>query len=320
VPEVWELPGALDGERVDRAVALLSGVSRREVNDWLDAGKVTIGGRVITSHSRKVRAGERVSVDVPLAAGPRAIPDADATVEVAVVWSDDQVVVVDKPAGVVVHPGAGNRTGTLVHGLLARFPDLAALAESAVSEGRDRPGIVHRLDKGTSGLLMVARTDRARLSLGAQLSRRKVGREYVALVHGTVEADSGLIDAPLGRSDRDPTRMRVQADGRLARTRYQVEARHDLPVPTTLMRCRLETGRTHQIRVHLESIGHAVVGDDRYGSRTAGWRPLPPGRSFLHAAALSFDHPISGERLSFSAPLPDDLLSVLAEVNHSAPP
>lgn len=322
MPEVWELPGALDGERVDRAVALLSGVSRREVNDLLDAGRVNIDGRVITSHSRKVRAGERVSVDVPLAAGPRAIPEADAAIDVAVVWNDDQVIVVDKPAGLVVHPGAGNRTGTLVHGLLARFPDLAALAEAAdVSEGRDRPGIVHRLDKGTSGLLMVARTDRARLSLGAQLARRKVGREYVALVHGTVEADSGLIDAPLGRSDRDPTRMRVQADGRLARTRYQVEARLDLPVPTTLVRCRLETGRTHQIRVHLESIGHAVVGDDRYGSRVgAGWRPLPPGRTFLHAAALSFDHPISGERLSFSAPLPEDLLSVLAQVNHSAPP
>jgi len=260
-------------------------------------------------------------------------------VEVTVVWSDDQVIVVDKPAGLVVHPGAGNRSRTLVHGLLARFPDLAALADGAGGRrddpggpggqggDKDRPGIVYRLDKGTSGLLMVARTREARVALTTQLAARQVGREYVALVAGAVEADAGLIDAPLGRADRDPTRMRVEAGGRPARTRYQVEGRYEgatvdgvaaeLAGRTTLLRCRLETGRTHQIRVHLASIGHPVVGDRRYaghggsGGGAAGWNPLPADRHFLHAATLAFDHPGTGERLSFSSPLPPDLQVVL---------
>jgi 23S rRNA pseudouridine1911/1915/1917 synthase len=238
------------------------------------------------------------------------LPGADADVAVPVVWSDDQVIVVDKPAGVVVHPGAGNPVGTLVHGLLARFPDLAERAGMP-----DRPGIVHRLDKGTSGLLMVARTDEARAALVAQLGRRQVGRQYITLVAGTVDADAGLVDAPLGRAPHDPTRFRVQVGGRPARTRYRVEARYVQPAPTTLVRCQLETGRTHQIRVHLASIGHPVVGDERYGRKDIdGWRPLPPGRLFLHAAVLSFDHPVTGERLSFSSPLPGDLRRVLEAI------
>jgi 23S rRNA pseudouridine1911/1915/1917 synthase len=318
MPEVWQLPGALDGERLDRAVALLSGASRREVNDLLDAGRVSIGGRVAVSHSRRVRTGDIVSLEVPVPSPQVEVPAADTGVDVPVVWSDDQVIVVDKPAGVVVHPGAGNRAGTLVHGLIARFPDLAALAEAAEGpEARQRPGIVHRLDKGTSGLLMVARTPEARAELVSQLALRRVGREYLALVLGRVESDAGLVDAPLGRSDRDPTRMRVQAGGRSARTRYQVEARHQRPVPTTLLRCRLETGRTHQIRVHLASIGHPVIGDDRYGRKgVESGLALPSGRVFLHAAILSFDHPVSRERLSFFSPLPDDLREVLEGVSH----
>jgi 23S rRNA pseudouridine1911/1915/1917 synthase len=317
--EVWELPGALDGERLDRAVALLSGASRREVNDLLDAGKVSIGGQVAASHSRRVRTGEIVTLDSPDRSREREVPAADAGVDVPVVWSDDQVIVVDKPAGMVVHPGAGTRSGTLVQGLVARFPDLAELAEAAEDpEARLRPGIVHRLDKGTSGLLMVARTPEARAELGSQLARRQVGREYLALVLGRVESDAGLIDAPLGRSDRDPTRMGVQAGGRSARTGYQVEARYQQPVPTTLLRCRLETGRTHQIRVHLSSIGHPVVGDERYGlKRVEGGLSLPPGRVFLHAAVLAFDHPVSHQRLSFFSPLPEDLAGVLERVSNS---
>jgi 23S rRNA pseudouridine1911/1915/1917 synthase len=307
VAEEWELPGALDGERLDRAVALLSGATRRQVNDLLDAGHVSVGGRVVASRSRKVRAGEVIALDAPIPRGAPVRPDADAAVAVPVIWNDADVIVVDKPAGVVVHPGAGNPAGTLVHGLLARFPDLAESGGAS-----DRPGIVHRLDKGTSGLLMVARNPDAQAALAAQLARRQVGREYLTLVRGTVESDAGLVDAPLGRSERDPTRFRVQAGGRPARTRYQVEARYDLPVPTTLLRCRLETGRTHQIRVHLASIGHPVVGDDRYGpKRLDGWPPLPPGRLFLHAAFLSFEHPVTGERLSFSSSLPADLSGVL---------
>ncbi len=233
--------------------------------------------------------------------------------DVTVVWSDDEVIVVDKPAGLVVHPGAGNRSGTLIQGLLARFPDLAGLAERPGGDGdRDRPGVVHRLDKGTSGLLMVARTEVARTSLASQLASRTVGREYVTLVRGTVAADSGLIDAPLGRDGRDPTRIQVLASGRPARTRYRVDERFDEPALSTLLCCRLETGRTHQIRVHLASIGHPVVGDERYGPKVlSSWQPLPSGRPFLHAATLVFDHPVTGARLSFSSPLPADLKAVL---------
>jgi 23S rRNA pseudouridine1911/1915/1917 synthase len=314
------VPAALDGERVDRALALVTGLSRREVNVVLDGGRVSIGRRVVTSHSRKVRAGERLTIEGDLDPERSAGPAGDPSIEVPVVYADEHVVVVDKPAGLVVHPGHGNREGTLVHGLLALFPDLFGLA---TGDTVDRPGIVHRLDKGTSGLLVVARTAEARDGLIEQLSRRSVERRYLALVLGRVDADEGVIDAPLGRSDIEPSRIRVQAGGREARTRYQVLGRMDQPAPTTLIRCRLETGRTHQIRVHLASIGHPVAGDDRYGGRRAvlarGLEDLlPPGRPFLHAAGLGFRHPVSGQDLRFSSDLPADLATVLASIN--APP
>jgi 23S rRNA pseudouridine1911/1915/1917 synthase len=231
----------------------------------------------------------------------------DPAVEVPVVWHDNQVIVVDKPAGLVVHPGAGNPEATLVHGLLARFPDLVDL-------GGDRPGIVHRLDKGTSGLMVVARTPDAQASLTQQLASRRMTREYVTLVAGNIESDAGLIDAPLGRSDADPTKIRVQSGGRDARTRYAVESRFDHPIVATLLKCRLETGRTHQIRVHLASIGHPVIGDDRY----RGPRLDALTRPFLHASALAFEHPHTGQRLDFLSPLPEDLRSVLATISHRA--
>lgn len=304
----WQVPGVLDGERVDRAVATLSGLSRRAVNELLDAGQVAVGGRQVTAHSRKVRTGERIVVTGPVDVEAEPAIEPDPAVDVRVVWHDDQVIVVDKPAGLVVHPGAGNPSGTLVQGLLARFPDLAAAGDQP-----ERPGIVHRLDKGTSGLLMVARTPEARLALVDQLARRQVERRYVTVVDGVIEEDSGLIDAPLGRSERDHTRIRVQAGGRPARTHYEVVSRFDRPAPATELRCRLETGRTHQIRVHLASIGHPVVGDDRYGSASrTGWGSLLPARPFLHAGSLAFDHPSSGERMRFSSELPDDLVAVLA--------
>jgi 23S rRNA pseudouridine1911/1915/1917 synthase len=318
-PEAWELPGALDGERLDRAVALLTGCSRRQADELIEGGLVSVGERVMVSRTRRVRAGERLTVAGPLFQTGSPELQGDASVEVPVVWNDDDVIVVDKPGGLVVHPGAGNRSRTLVQGLLARFPDLAELTDSAgAGPDDDRPGIVHRLDKGTSGLLMVARTRAARSGLTAQLAARQVGREYVALVVGAVDADAGLIDAPLGRSDRDPMQIRIQAGGRPARTRYRVEERYSRPGPTTLLRCRLETGRTHQIRVHLASIGHPVVCDRRYGGQApGGWHPLPADRHFLHAATLAFDHPVTGERLSFSSALPRDLQTVLDEVRGS---
>lgn len=312
--EPFRVPSALDGERLDRTLALLTGLSRREVNALLDAGKVSVGGHLTTSRSRKVRDGEEVAVHGPLPSGERQPLEAEPTVDVPVLWSDEDVVVVDKPAGLVVHPGAGSRHGTLVQGLLARFPDIAGAGGDV-----DRPGIVHRLDKGTSGLLVVARTPEAFASLGTQIANRTVGREYLALVLGTIDSDEGLIDAPLGRSDVEATRMRVQSGGRPARTEYEVVERYIEPAEATLVTCRLQTGRTHQIRVHFASIGHAVVGDERYGSRKLGnWEPLPRGRPFLHAAKLEFDHPKTGERLRFNSPTPSDLTAVLAAISHAA--
>jgi 23S rRNA pseudouridine1911/1915/1917 synthase len=304
--EEWEIPTALDGERVDRAIAITTGLSRHAVGELIDEGSISIGGRVVTSRSRRVRQGETLTVvgGVPVLSEPRV--QADPSVEVPVVWHDDQVIVVDKPAGLVVHPGAGNPEGTLVHGLLARFPDLARL-------GGDRPGVVHRLDKGTSGLMVVARTADAQAALVRQLASRRMTREYTTLVSGRVESDAGLIDAPLGRSDADPTKIRVHTPGRAARTRYQVESRFDEPIAATLLRCRLETGRTHQIRVHLASIGHPVVGDERY----RGPRIDHLTRPFLHASALAFDHPRTGERVDLLSPLPGDLGSVLATIRHA---
>jgi 23S rRNA pseudouridine1911/1915/1917 synthase len=232
-------------------------------------------------------------------------PEADPGVAVEVVYADDDVVVVNKPPGLVVHPGSGNATGTLVHGLLASYPDLATVGDPS------RPGIVHRIDKATSGLLMLARSDKAYEELVAQLSARTVARRYLALAWGSFDVASGTIDAPIGRSERDPTRMTVSERGRPAITHYRVDGRFDDPVEATLVTCRLETGRTHQIRVHLHAIGHPVVGDDRYqGARSS----FPVPRMFLHAAELGFTHPVSGERLTFEAPLPDDLVEVLARL------
>jgi 23S rRNA pseudouridine1911/1915/1917 synthase len=313
VNERLEVPSALDGERVDRALALLTGLSRKLVNGLIDAGRVSVGANPVMSRSRKVRVGEQLSVEGQLPSGEPGAPIGDPSVEVPVVWSDDDVIVVDKPAGLVVHPGAGSRSGTLVNGLLAMFPDLADAGGEP-----DRPGIVHRLDKGTSGLLVVARTPAAFESLASQMARRTVGREYSALVAGNVDADEGLIDAPLGRSELDPTRIRVRAGGRTARTEYTVIERFDDPVSATLVACRLRTGRTHQIRVHFASIGHPVVGDDRYGPRKKdGWAPLPHGRPFLHAARLQFDHPTTGEVMTFSSELPPDLSDVLRGISQS---
>jgi 23S rRNA pseudouridine1911/1915/1917 synthase len=295
----------LDGERVDRVVALLTGLARSEVAAMVDAGHVHLGGRPVTTRSRRVAEGETIDVTVPEVVAVHVT--ADPGVEVVVVHEDPQVVVVDKPAGLVVHPGAGHPTGTLVNGLAARFPDLAA----AGAGDPTRPGIVHRLDKDTSGLLAVARTPAAYVSLVAQLQDRSMTRRYLTLVWGHVEAGEGLVDAPIGRGVSDPTRMTVSATGKDARTRYTVLARHDGPVPTSLLSCRLETGRTHQVRVHLAAIGHPVVGDRRYGGKRPG---LSAGRGFLHACGLAFDHPATGQRVEFTSPLPADLQSVLDDL------
>lgn len=290
----------------------MTGLSRSDSADLVEGGSVSVGGKVVRSRSRRVSQGDVLEVEVAdgsmLAARlGGCVPGADATIELVVVHEDADVLVVDKPAGLVVHPGAGQPDATLVNGLLARYPELVVLATGA---NLARPGIVHRLDRGTSGLLVVARTAHAFESLGAQMAARQVKRSYRAAVSGHVDSDEGIIDAPLGRSRSDPTRMSLVAGGREARTRYRVEARLDAPVAVTLLDVALETGRTHQIRVHMSAIGHPVVGDDRYGWRDRGGDPaasLPPGRVWLHAGALGFDQPSTGRRVECTSPLPREL-------------
>lgn len=303
------VPDPLSGERLDRVVAMLADVGRKEAAVLIGGGEVRVGDRVVEKVSRKVRVGERIRFAVPeLDDAVRA----DADVEFDVVHADDTVVVIDKPAGLVVHPGAGTSASTLVHGLLARFPDVAGVG------AEERPGLVHRLDKGTSGLLVVARTPDAHADLVDQLVERSVHRVYRALVHGHVASSDGVIDAPLGRSPRDPLRQAVVADGREARTWYAVESWRTVPdpeggedgIPVTEVRCELETGRTHQIRVHLAAIGHPVVADTLYGgTELDGLAPL--GRPFLHAERLGFVHPATDDDVEFAAPLPTDLTAML---------
>lgn len=295
-----EVPAALGGERLDRAVAMVGEVSRSRAATVIAEGGVEVNGRAITTRSHRLAEGDVLAFEVEEATEP--LPEADPAVSFAVVHEDPQVVVVDKPAGLVVHPGAGNPAGTLVNGLLARYPEVAAVGDEA------RPGIVHRLDRGTSGLLVVARTAVAHESLVAQLEQRSVSRQYRALAWGRLSDARGLIDAPVGRARRDPTRMAVTSTGREARTSYEVDELYTVPIDTSLVVLHLETGRTHQIRVHLAAIGHPVVGDERYGGRR---RVLDPGRPFLHAERLEFDHPTEGARVVFASELPDDLSSVL---------
>ena len=299
------VPASLAGERVDRVVAMLTELPRAEIAGLIEHGAVRIAGKAVAARSRRVREGDVLEVDVP--ERPAAVLlEGDPGIDVPVVFADEAVIVVDKPPALVVHPGAGHDTGTMVQGLLARYPELNELPAQGAGE-RDRPGIVHRLDVGTSGLLVVARRADAYHSLVAQLSARQVERHYRALVLGSVEANAGEIDAPIGRSEGDPTKMAVANAGREARTRYEVLQRYREPVPTTELSCKLETGRTHQIRVHLAAIGHPVVGDGRYG----GERPaIPVGRPFLHAERLAFVHPSTGEVVTFTSPLPADLEDV----------
>jgi 23S rRNA pseudouridine1911/1915/1917 synthase len=310
---VVTVPGALDGVRVDRAVAMLTGVTRSVAADLVATGRVQVEGRPVGAGRTPLVAGQRLTVELlpspPIGLSP------DPLVPFAVVHEDPTFVVVDKPPGVVVHPGAGNPTGTLIAGLLHRFPDIAALGEGPSDP--QRPGIVHRIDRGTSGLLIVARTADAYRDLVSQMGARAVGRRYLALVAGHVPDARGVVEAPIGRSSRTPALMTVSASGRPARTSYEVLERLEvlagvrgpMGAPATLLACTLDTGRTHQIRVHLSAIGHPVVGDDRYGRPPAG--VLPSGRLFLHAAELAIDHPVTGLRMAWTSPLPPDLRSVV---------
>jgi 23S rRNA pseudouridine1911/1915/1917 synthase len=279
-----------EGARLDAFLAAPLG-SRARAQRLIEAGAVLVDGRAAPKRHR-LAAGEVVTVDEPPEPAPADVPDAPY----AVPYRDEHLLVVDKPAGVVVHPARGHRAGTLSQALAG----IAAGGDEAA-----RAGIVHRLDRDTSGLLVVARSETVHRALRAALQAREITREYLALVEGRPPARSGTIDAPLGRDRRVRTRMSTDTDEpRPAITHFEIE--RALP-RTTLLRVRLETGRTHQIRAHLRAIDHPVVGDPEYG--TAGRLGLE--RQFLHAARLAFDHPVTGARIDVSSPLPDDLRAAL---------
>ncbi len=299
---ILEVPADLDGVRADRVIAVLSGLTRSEVQRLVDAGHATSGGAILQRRDQ-LTAGARIQLDVPV--GEEETPAEE--VDFGVVYQDDDLAVVAKPAGLVVHPGAGNRRGTLVNGILWRWPQVRGVGQPG------RWGIVHRLDRDTSGVLAVAKSPAGYDGLKRLVERREMDRRYLALVHGTLELPTGTIDAPLGRDPRHPTRMQVRADGRRAVTHYQVRRSF---TGHTLLEVRLETGRTHQIRVHLASIGLPVVGDPVYGR--PGEEGVDPGRVWLHAASLEFTHPISSKPVRAEAPLPAELSGSLASVESHA--
>jgi 23S rRNA pseudouridine1911/1915/1917 synthase len=282
------------GLRLDTVLARRLGASRAAAQRLIESGAVTLDGRRAPK-AHVLRAGEALFFEPPPAATTTLVAEA---VPYRLVYEDEALLVVDKPAGVVVHPAPGNEHGTLVQGLLGL--GIAGGHES-------RPGIVHRLDRDTSGLLIVARSPEAHHRLVEQMARREIGRRYAALVVGALRHDAGTIDAPLGRHPRDRKRISVHTTRpRRAVTHFTVR---DRPAGYTLLEVRLETGRTHQIRVHFAALGHPVAGDVVYGSAQ---RPAGLARQFLHAGHLEFAHPLSGAPLAFDAPLPDDLAGFLA--------
>ena len=301
------VPGT--GERLDRFLAqTLTDLSRNAVQSLIRDARVQVNGQVGRA-SRRLRTGDSIRIELP---PPRSLDLEPESWDLSVVFEDQDLVVIDKPAGLVVHPGAGVRHGTLVHALLHRYPEIAVVG------GPGRPGIVHRLDKDTSGLMVVARSARAYLGLVEALHRRTVKRTYGALVWGDPGQDSGTVEAALGRDPRERKRMSVVSrGGKPARTLWRVVERFGLAARLEL---NLDTGRTHQIRVHMAHLGHPVVGDATYGGRVKKMLSLrEPQRSLaikllgrlprqaLHALELQFLHPVTSKPLSFSSPWPNDV-------------
>jgi len=304
-PASLRVPDELAGLRLDQALArMLPEHSRSRLQEWVKSALITVDGAPAVPKD-KVWGGERIEVRAPPdpdTCAPQAIP-------LRVMYEDAQILVVDKPAGLVVHPGSGNQDGTLLNALLYHAPALAALP---------RAGIVHRLDKDTSGLLVVAKTLPAHTHLTRQLQRRIIHREYLAVVAGIPSAQ-GVVEAPIGRHPRARTKMAVVAGGKSARTLYRVVRAGR---GWSLVECRLDTGRTHQIRVHLHSIGHPVVGDPVYGMG-ASTRELPLSarhfpRQALHAVRLELVHPTGGRPMHFQSPLPDDMVQLLEQLGQHA--
>lgn len=289
------IPPELDSVRADKAVAALAGVSRSVARRWCERGEALIDGAVVAPAS-SVHSGQHLTHPEPPA---RAILEPDDGVPFQVVYEDKDVAVVVKPAGVVAHPGAGRKAATLAAGLLARWPSIEGVGQ----EGRW--GLVHRLDRETSGLLAVALSDPAYRGLTTALAQRRIVRIYLAGVGGSLAAETGTIDAPVRRDPQRPTRMTVHRAGRPARTHYRRVG--SLVGGDDLLEVQLETGRTHQIRVHMSRIGHPVIGDRLYGWRGVGW----DDRIWLHAQRLSFEHPVTGAPIAAESPLPPELATTL---------
>jgi 23S rRNA pseudouridine1911/1915/1917 synthase len=289
------------GRRLDEVVASLAGTSRAQAARWAGDGLVEVDGRP-RPKSFRLQGGERLAWSPPPA--PAAEEPAAEDRPLTVRYEDDRLLVVAKPAGLVVHPGPGHATGTLVNALLGR----AGTSLSAGGGAADRPGIVHRLDKDTSGLLLVAKDDATHQTLARDLAAHRVERRYLALVQGRLPADGGSVDAPVGRHPRDRKRMAVVPGGRRAVTHWRVL--ETFPA-VQLVEATLETGRTHQVRVHLASLRHPLVGDRTYGADPTLAARLGVGRPFLHAWRLAFTHPADGHRVDLTEPLPPDLQDAL---------
>ena len=295
------VPPGPGGRRADRVVADAVGLSRSHVQRLIEDGRLTVGGRPVKSNT-VLDAGTSLELDLPAVEEPTALQAEDVALQV--VYEDEDVLIIDKPAGLVTHPAPGQTSGTLVNALLAR----GGVEAYGTVAGEDRPGIVHRLDRDTSGLIVVARNDRAQSALMAQLKARRVKKTYLALVQGAVPAEQGRIEAPIGRDPRHYSRMAVIATGRPSVTGYRVRER--LP-GWTLLEVDLHTGRTHQIRVHLASIGYPVAGDPVYATGPARSGPDGLQRMFLHSWRIEFAS-VDGDRLiRAEAALPDELAQAL---------
>ncbi len=303
------VPPFYDGERLDRTLAaLFPDHSRNALSRLIEEGHVRLDTNEVAKTSLRVSAGQTIDVDFPPPA-PASIAAEDLPLHI--LYEDADIAIIDKPAGVVVHPAAGHVSGTLVNALLFHVRDLSGVG------GEIRPGVVHRLDKETSGVLVIAKNDHAHRTLAGQWNTERIRKEYLALVYGTPDPSRGSINAPIGRDPRERKRMAVVTGGRHAITDYEVVE----PLRyVSLLRCRLRTGRTHQIRVHMKHIGHPIVGDSVYSGPQ--WRGIPDKqvqkalasmkRQALHAARITLPHPRSGETMTFESPLPPDLAALLS--------
>jgi len=288
--EATELVYTADGRRLDVFLSEQSGLTRSRIASLMEEGHVTVDGNVVTKAGLKAKTGSTVTLTIP--APKPAIPEAQ-DIPLTILYEDADLAVVVKPCGMVVHPAAGNEDGTLVNALLHHLDSLGGIG------GELRPGIVHRLDKDTSGLLLVAKNDASQLALSEQLSARSMEKHYRALVEGNLREDSGRIEAAIARSKKDRKKMAVDEEGREAITEWTVLQRGN---GVTLLDVHILTGRTHQIRVHTKHIGHPVCGDPIYGSP----RGAKVSRLMLHAYSLTFTHPRNGERMTFTAELPEE--------------